>query len=104
MGGPSLGWYSRWYNGGFRGGYDPSAPPRFGYGARATRIERRVLDRELVEVETAYGKVRVKIGRLSGKVLSAAPEFEDCRQAAERQGVAVKEVMAAALSAFRGTS
>ncbi|HEY4885360.1 MAG TPA: nickel pincer cofactor biosynthesis protein LarC [Myxococcales bacterium] len=73
-------------------------------GIRATRIERRVLDRELVEVETAYGKVRVKIGRLSGKVLSAAPEFEDCRQAAERQGVAVKEVMAAALSAFRGTS
>ena len=73
-------------------------------GIRATRIERRVLDRELVEVETAYGKVRVKIGRLSGKVLSAAPEFEDCRQAAERQGVAVKEVMAAALSAFRRTS
>jgi len=73
-------------------------------GIRATRIERRVLDRELVEVETAYGKVRVKVGRLSGKVLSAAPEFEDCRQAAERHSVAVKEVMAAALSAFRGTS
>jgi len=73
-------------------------------GIRATRIERRVLDRELVEVDTAYGKVRVKIGRLSGNVLSAAPEFEDCRQAAERQGVAVKEVMAAALSAFRRTS
>ena len=73
-------------------------------GIRATRIERRVLDRELVEVETPYGKVRVKIGRLSGNVLSVAPEFEDCRQAAERQGVAVKEVMAAALSAFRRTS
>ena len=73
-------------------------------GIRATRIERRVLDRELVEVETTYGKVRVKVGRLSGTVLSAAPEFEDCRRAAERQGVAVKEVMAAALSAFRRTS
>ena len=73
-------------------------------GIRATRIERRVLDRELVEVETAYGKVRVKVGRLSGNVLSAAPEFEDCRQAAERHRVAVKEVMAAALSAFRRTS
>ncbi len=73
-------------------------------GIRATRIERRVLDRELVEVDTPYGKVRVKVGRLSGNVLSAAPEFEDCRQAAERQGVAVKEVMAAALSAFRRTS
>src|SRR5882672_11416975 len=73
-------------------------------GVRATRIERRVLDRELVEVDTAYGKVRVKVGRLSGNVLSVAPEFEDCRQAAERAGVALKEVMAAALAAFRRTS
>ena len=71
-------------------------------GVRATRVERRVLDRELVEVDTAYGKVRVKVGRLAGTVANVAPEFEDCRQAAERQGVAVKEVMAAALSAFRG--
>ena len=71
-------------------------------GVRATRVERRVLDRELIEVETAYGKVRVKVGRLGGTIANVAPEFEDCRQAAERQGVAVKEVMAAALSAFRG--
>ena len=71
-------------------------------GVRATRVERRVLDRELIEVETAYGKVRVKVGRLGGTIANVAPEFEDCRQAAERLGVAVKEVMAAALSAFRG--
>ena len=71
-------------------------------GVRATRIERRVLDRELIEVDTAYGKVRMKIGRLGGQVVNVAPEFEDCRQAAERAGVVLKEVMAAALSAFRG--
>ena len=71
-------------------------------GLRATRVERRVLERELVEVETAYGKVRVKVGRLGGSIANVAPEFEDCRQAAERKGVALKEVMAAALSAFRG--
>jgi uncharacterized protein (DUF111 family) len=71
-------------------------------GIRATRVERRVLERELVEVDTAYGKVRVKVGRLAGALLNVAPEFEDCRQVAERKGVAVKEVIAAALSAFRG--
>jgi len=70
-------------------------------GIRRTRVERRVLERELIEVDTAYGKVRVKVGRLSGAVVNVAPEFEDCRQAAERQHVPVKEVMAAALSAFR---
>ncbi|HZR07086.1 MAG TPA: nickel pincer cofactor biosynthesis protein LarC [Myxococcales bacterium] len=71
-------------------------------GIRRTRVERRILDRELIEVETAYGKVRVKVGRLSGAVINVAPEFEDCRKAAERQHVPLKEVMAAALSAFRG--
>jgi uncharacterized protein (DUF111 family) len=33
--------------------------------------------------------------------LNAAPEFEDCRRAAGQHGVAVKEVMAAALTAWR---
>ncbi len=70
-------------------------------GIRALRAERAVLARELVEVATEYGKVRVKVGRLRGAMVNAAPEFEDCRQAAARCGVAVKEVMAAALSAFR---
>lgn len=71
-------------------------------GIRRTRVERRILDRELVEVETEYGKVRVKVGRLSGAVVNVAAEFEDCRQAADRAHVPLKEVMAAALSAFRG--
>jgi uncharacterized protein (DUF111 family) len=42
-------------------------------------------------VDTAYGKVRVKIGRIGADVLNVAPEFEDCRQAAERAGVALKK-------------
>ena len=69
-------------------------------GVRATRVERRVLDRELVPVETPYGQVRVKVGRLGTQIANVAPEFEDCRQAAERTGASLKEVMAAALVAF----
>jgi uncharacterized protein (DUF111 family) len=72
-------------------------------GLRTTRVERRILDRELVEVETPYGRLRVKVGRLAGAIVNVAPEFEDCRRAAERTGAALKEVMAAALSAFRST-
>jgi uncharacterized protein (DUF111 family) len=70
-------------------------------GLRATRVERSVLDRELIEVQTQYGPIRVKAGRLAGRLLNAAPEFDDCRQAAERHGVAVKEVLQAALTSFR---
>jgi uncharacterized protein (TIGR00299 family) protein len=69
-------------------------------GLRASRVERSVLERELVEVQTPYGAVRVKVGRLGDRALNVAPEFEDCKAAAERAGVPVKEVVAAALAAF----
>jgi pyridinium-3,5-bisthiocarboxylic acid mononucleotide nickel chelatase len=70
-------------------------------GVRAHRVERSVLDREVVEVATRYGPVRVKVGRRGGAVLNAAPEFEDCRLRAKEHGVAVKEVLAAAIAAWR---
>ena len=52
-------------------------------------------------VETAYGPIRVKIGRRGGVVYNAWPEFDDCQRAAGEKGVAVKEVLAAALAAWR---
>jgi uncharacterized protein (TIGR00299 family) protein len=70
-------------------------------GLRSFRVERSTLDRELVEVKTAYGPIRVKLGRRGGQLVNAAPEFEDCRAAAEQHRVGVKEVMAAAIAAFR---
>lgn len=65
-------------------------------GVRITRVERRVLDRELVSVETAFGPIRVKVGRQAGLVVNLAPEFEDVRAAAERAGAPVKVVHAEA--------
>ncbi|HWE25010.1 MAG TPA: nickel insertion protein, partial [Myxococcales bacterium] len=70
-------------------------------GVRAHRVERSVLQREMIEVTTSYGPVRVKVGRRGEQVLNAAPEFEDCRRIAQERGVAVKEVVAAALAAWR---
>lgn len=68
-------------------------------GVRVNRLERRVLDRELVSVETAFGAIRVKVGRQGGAILNLAPEFEDVRAAAERAGAPVKVVYAAAARA-----
>ncbi len=66
------------------------------------RVERRsCLEREHVEVATAYGQVRVKVGRLAGEELNAQPEFEDCRRAAGEHQVALKTVQQAAMSAYR---
>jgi pyridinium-3,5-bisthiocarboxylic acid mononucleotide nickel chelatase len=70
-------------------------------GIRATRAERTALAREIVSVATEYGAVRVKLGRMGGAIVNVAPEFEDCRARASERGVAVKEVAAAAIAAFR---
>ncbi len=56
------------------------------FGVRKTIAERRKLRREFAEVKTAFGKVTVKIGRLGGKVVQAAPEFESAKKlAAQKQ-------------------
>jgi hypothetical protein len=70
-------------------------------GIRRQEWDRTVLERESVVVETAYGPIRVKIGRRAGVVANAWPEFDDCQRAAGARGVAVKEVLAAALAAWR---
>jgi uncharacterized protein (TIGR00299 family) protein len=70
-------------------------------GVRRAEWDRTCLERELASVETAYGPIRVKIACRGGVVYNASPEFEDCQRAAAERGVAVKEVLAAALAAWR---
>jgi uncharacterized protein (TIGR00299 family) protein len=69
------------------------------FGVRKTIAERRKLRREFTEVSTKFGKVTVKIGRLGGKVVQAAPEFESARKLAARAGVPVRQVYAAVAAA-----
>ena len=70
-------------------------------GLRYSRVGRRVLDRERLTVETAYGPLPVKIALDGERVLNVAPEHDPCRLAARRHGVPLKEVYAEALAAFR---
>lgn len=61
-------------------------------GTRLYEVERRKLIREQVMVETAYGQVTVKVGRVGGEILNISPEYEDCRRIAEREGIPLKTV------------
>jgi hypothetical protein len=65
------------------------------------RLEHKVaLAREFVEVETSWGKVRIKIARWpNGKIANAAPEYEDCRLLATQFSVPLKQVMEEAMRA-----
>ena len=71
------------------------------FGVRKAIAERRKLRREFAEVKTAFGKVAVKIGRLGGKVVQAAPEFESAKKVAAKAGVPVKQVFEAAVKSAK---
>ncbi|NLW85312.1 MAG: nickel pincer cofactor biosynthesis protein LarC [Planctomycetes bacterium] len=70
------------------------------FGVRHRLCRRRKLLRRHVTVETPYGPLRVKVGSLDGKDITASPEFADCQRAAEAHHAAVRQVMAAAQKAF----
>jgi len=71
------------------------------FGVRRTLAERRKLRREFSSVKTPYGSVTVKVGKLNGRVLQIAPEFESCKKLAERAKVPLKQVYEAAIRAIR---
>ncbi len=70
-------------------------------GVRIRQDRRACLDRSSITLDTNYGPIRMKIGTDSGEERNAAPEFEDCRGAAERLGVPLKQVQAAAIAAYK---
>jgi hypothetical protein len=69
-------------------------------GIRIRQDRRSCLDRRHATVSTPYGEIRIKIGSLAGESLNAAPEFEDCRVAAAKHHIAVKQVQQAAIAAY----
>ncbi|MFQ5663868.1 MAG: nickel pincer cofactor biosynthesis protein LarC [Terriglobia bacterium] len=70
-------------------------------GLRLYHARRRVLERRFVTVETPLGPVRIKLATLNGRVLNAAPEYEDCRRLARENAVPLKQVLADAQFYFR---
>ena len=66
-------------------------------GLRIYSAERRVKARHTLEVETPYGKVRIKIADNG----SYAPEYEDCRKLARETGVPLKQILAEANLAYQ---
>jgi uncharacterized protein (TIGR00299 family) protein len=65
-------------------------------GVRATECDRVVLPRETRRVVTPYGRIAVKIVKDGdGRVVPSA-EYDDCKKAARRAGVPLREVVRAA--------
>jgi pyridinium-3,5-bisthiocarboxylic acid mononucleotide nickel chelatase len=71
-------------------------------GIRRHRVDRTTLEREFVEVETDYGKIRIKVSKLDGEVVNVAPEYEDCARAARESSLPLKEIQAVAMRNYWG--
>jgi uncharacterized protein (TIGR00299 family) protein len=70
-------------------------------GIRYRDEARVILQRSFASVETPYGSIRLKLAKTAdGQVVNVAPEFDDCRAAAELHQVALREVQAVAMKAY----
>jgi uncharacterized protein (TIGR00299 family) protein len=70
-------------------------------GVRVRPVFRVERPRRMLEVQTPFGRIPVKVADGDGLPINLAPEFEACRAAANNHGVPVKEVVAAALVAVK---
>lgn len=70
-------------------------------GLRAYSVDRLMLEREVVEVRTPYGLVKVKVAYQPDGRKRYAPEYDDCKRCARESHVPVKIVYDAAVACLR---
>lgn len=69
-------------------------------GLRYHPVARLKLAREVTEVDTRWGRVRVKISR-GGAALTVSPEYDDCKRLAREHHVALRDILEQAQAAAR---
>jgi len=62
------------------------------FGIRISRLRREKLKREIKNLKTPLGNIRVKLGILDGKIVSVSPEYEDCKKIALERKIPLKKV------------
>lgn len=61
-------------------------------GIRYSTIYVHRLERRFRKLETVLGTITIKEGLYNGEVVQVAPEYEDCKRIAEREGIPLKQV------------
>ena len=62
-------------------------------GVRLSEWDRLVLERKTVRLKTPLGLVRVKVIRGPDAQVQYSPEYDDCKRAAKKSGLALREVV-----------
>lgn len=71
------------------------------FGVKVIACRRHCLAREIREVKTPHGPVRVKVGFLGGDIVKGSPEYEDCRRVAQETGMPIGRVYEIAMAEAR---
>jgi uncharacterized protein (TIGR00299 family) protein len=61
-------------------------------GLRWHEEERSRADREILSLQTKYGRIRFKLARWQGRMINLSPEYEDCKRLALKKRIPLKEV------------
>jgi uncharacterized protein (TIGR00299 family) protein len=61
-------------------------------GLRWREEERERTAREIIALNTKYGRIHFKLARWEGRSINLSPEYEDCKQLALKKRVPLKEV------------
>ncbi|MEE8424167.1 MAG: nickel pincer cofactor biosynthesis protein LarC [Thermodesulfobacteriota bacterium] len=70
-------------------------------GIRSYRVERLQLPRELKEIDTPYGTVKIKVAEKDGKICNIQPEYEACKKIAKEKEVPLRTVLEEAVKAYK---
>ncbi len=68
------------------------------FGIRKTKVTKEMLVRKTGQIETRFGKVRIKYGYLNGALVKSKPEYDDIRILAEKNNLPVNDVYLHVLS------
>ena len=71
------------------------------FGVRFYPVHRRKLERDSFEIETRFGRIRVKAAIEGGKIVKISPEAADCMRAAREKAVTVSSVYEEVMRAAR---
>jgi len=62
------------------------------FGIRINKVSRVKLNREVRRIKTKYGIIKCKVGKYNGETKTVAPEYQDCKRAADQKNIPIRRV------------
>ena len=70
------------------------------FGLRFRECKRIILDRRIIEINTPYGKSKIKIGYFNKNQTCISPEYEACKTLCRKAGISIKTAYEITLKSY----